>query len=78
MLQCKIFSGSDILRVEKEVNDFLQDHAKNIIHSVVQSASASMIQITVFFNVRTKAAKMKEAALAEVAVPIKQGDMNSN
>ncbi|MEO8085912.1 MAG: hypothetical protein ABI763_03780 [Bacteroidota bacterium] len=78
MLQCKIFSGNDFQRVEKEVNDFLHDHSKNIIHSVVQSASASTIQISVFYNVRTKAAKAKEAEIAAIAVPIRQGDMNSN
>ncbi|CAN5686755.1 hypothetical protein BH11BAC1_BH11BAC1_12350 [soil metagenome] len=78
MLQCKIFSGNDFQRVEKEVNEFLHDHSKNIIHSVVQSSTASTIQITVFFNLRTKAAKAKEAEIAAVAVPISQGEMNPN
>ncbi len=78
MLQCKIFSGDDFVKVELEVNQFLHDHSKNIIYSVVQSATHSKIQITIFYNVRTKSAKMKEAAIAEVAVPINQGDITSN
>jgi len=78
MLQCKIFSGENFNRVEQEVNQFLHDHSKNIIHSVLQSSAGTLIQISVFFNVRTKAGKLKEAAIAEVAVPLKQGDMSSN
>jgi hypothetical protein len=78
MLQCKIFSGNDLPRVEQEVNEFLKAHSKNIIHYVVQSSSESKVHITIFFNVRTKAGKMKEAALAEVSVPIQQHDLNIN
>jgi hypothetical protein len=73
-----MFSGSDPALVELEVNKFLRDHAKMMVHSVLQSSDYSRVHVTIFFNVRTKAAKMKEAAISEVAVNIKPSEIPSN
>ena len=70
MLVCRIFSGPEKTIVEQEVNAFLREHAGAIVHSILQSCSGSDLIITLFYNVRTKAGKMKEAAIAEVSVPV--------
>ena len=81
MLQCKIFSGSDPYAIERDVNRFLNDHAKVMVHSILQSAGTIGMQLTIFFNVRTRAAKMKEANIEEATanmINIKQSEIPSN
>ena len=70
MLQCKIFSGSDPADIEKKVNDFFNGHSKMMVHSVLQSSGDSNLFITVFFNVRTRGSKLREAAMKEVMANI--------
>ena len=69
-MRCKIFSGKEIAEIEKEVNTFLQDHNKVLIDSIHQSADSELLYITIFYHSRTRAAKMKEAAIEEIKVPI--------
>ncbi len=78
MLQCKIFSGKDAADVEQQVNRFLNDRAKVLIHSILQSSDQTRMYVSIFFNVRTRAAKMKEASIAEVSIPITQSELPAN
>jgi hypothetical protein len=70
MLQCKIISGTDINGIEKEVNEFIRDNSKVLIDSIHQSADSNKLYISIFYHVRSKSAKMKEAAIEEIKVPI--------
>ncbi|HLP10460.1 MAG TPA: hypothetical protein VK177_00915 [Flavobacteriales bacterium] len=54
MLICKIFSGASALKVESDINDFLEKSQQIDIHSIVQSSQADRIFITLFFNVKTR------------------------
>jgi len=78
MLQCKIISGSDPSSVERDVNRFLTDNSKIMIHSVLQSSDQTGLHVSIFFNVRTKAAKFREASIQEVAINVKPGEMSTN
>jgi len=77
MLQCKIFAGG-AEEVERNVNQFLGDHTKLLIHSVHQSCDHSRVHVTLFFDVRTRSAKMKEAAMHEVAIQVEPGKLQAN
>ena len=78
MLQCKIFSGSDPTIVETDVNRFLNDHSKLMLHSVLQSSDQSGMHVTLFFYVRTKAVRLREASIQEIAMNIKPSEIPSN
>jgi hypothetical protein len=65
MLKCKIFSGSEISKVEDDINIFLQKFRPIDIHSISQSSADEKIFISVFYNVKTKKEKIKEVALIE-------------
>ncbi len=70
MLQCKIFSGRDISEIQEQVNSFIRGQSKILIDSIHQAADSQLLYITIFYHSRAKSAKMKEAAIAEINVPI--------
>ena len=78
MLQCKIISGTDSMKVEQEVNSFLKSTSKIVIHSIHQAAAQEKLYITIFFSVRSRSAKMKEAAIEEVQVPLAGDALSQN
>ena len=78
MLKCKIISGSDIKKVEEEVNEFLGGNSKIILHSIHQSSDQQRLHISVFYNLRSRNVKMKEAAFEQIAVPLGRNANLSN
>ena len=78
MLMCKIFSGTDAFKVDEEINTFFQKSPQITIHSICQSCDSQRVFISVFFNVKTKAARMKEAVIEQVETIVAQADLPSN
>lgn len=71
-LNCKIISGSDMQKVESEVNDFLKVRSRIIIHSVHQSAGGGKIYVTIFFHQRSRSARAKEVMTEEIHVELEK------
>jgi len=79
MLICKIFSGTDSFKVEEEMNNFFSKTPQITIHSICQSSDNQRVFISVFFNVKTKAARMKEAiATEQIETIVAKADLPSN
>ncbi len=78
MIQCKIFSGTDSAELEREVNSFLRERAGASVHTIRQSATDNRLVISVFFSVRSKREKLKEAAMNEVSVNMKENELRAN
>ena len=78
MLKCKIISGVDIAKVEREVNEFLGENSKIILHSIHQSSDQQRLHISVFYNIRSKSTRLKEAAIDQIEVPVSRNALRSN
>jgi len=78
MLKCKIISGTDTVSVQQNVNDFLGENSKILVHSIHQSADQQRLHITIFYNVRSRSSRLKEAAVEELAVPVLKSKVRAN
>ena len=78
MLKCKIISGTDGQTVQQNVNDFLSENPRIMVHSIHQSADRQQLYISIFYNVKNRTSRMKEASIEEIAMPVSKGAIRAN
>jgi hypothetical protein len=78
MIQCRIFSGADVSKVGEELNLFFRTNEKIIIDSIHQSVDSKLLYISVFYHLKMKTDKIKEAAIEEIKVPVKSAFENNS
>jgi hypothetical protein len=75
MLICKLFSGTDAVRVEDELNTFLQRSPHITIHSICQSCDSHRVFISIFFNVKTQSAIAEAEDVAQVETIVSKAEL---
>jgi len=71
-----MFSGTDIHKVEDEVNKFFQKSRQITVHSICQSSDSHKVFISIYFNVKTKASIVDEQPIEQVETIIAKAELH--